>query len=241
MALVAALAAATAGLTVRAQTAPPTAAASVPAVPPAAPAPVGELKSLGDDRYQIGRIVVDKRAGSFTVPGRVQVTGRPLEYLATSPKGRKGYEALLEVDATGSEFNLACIMIGLERAAQQVPLPQFRRATVLGPKVNLFIAWTDNGKATRLPAVEALLGPDAGVKAEGIDWVYTGSPLSDRTPQFAADRTGSLIGFVHDASTIIEAATAIGIGAYGSVRGHPMLPPIGTPIELIVEAVNATK
>ena len=30
-----------------------------------------ELKALGDERYQVGRIVVDKPARSFTVPGRV--------------------------------------------------------------------------------------------------------------------------------------------------------------------------
>ena len=81
---------------------------------------MAKLKPLGQDRYQIGRIVVDKRASSFTVPGRVHVLGKPLEYLATSPGGMKAYETLLEVDASGSEFNLACILIGLERDPNQL-------------------------------------------------------------------------------------------------------------------------
>ena len=79
-----------------------TAAACVALARAQAPAPpVGELKSLGQDRYQIGRIVVDKRARAFTVPGRVHLTGKPLEYLATTPGGMKEYETLFELDATG--------------------------------------------------------------------------------------------------------------------------------------------
>ncbi len=91
------------------------------ASPPSPPPPIGELKSLGQERYQVGRIVVDKRARSFTVPGRVHVLGKPLEYLATSPGGMKAYETLLELDASGSEFNLACILIGLERDPSRCP------------------------------------------------------------------------------------------------------------------------
>ena len=206
--------------------------------PPAARAPlVGELKSLGQDRYQVGHIVVDKPARRFTVPGRVLVVGKPLEYIATSPGGMKAYETLLEVDASGSEFNLACILIGLERDPKQVPWRQFREAPrLVGQRVALSIAWSEGGTRRQASAAEALLNPDAGVKPESVEWVYTGSPASEGQDRFAADDTGTLIGFVHDANSIIESVAGIGIGAYGSVRGHAMLPPVGTAIELIVEA-----
>ncbi|WP_088280811.1 YdjY domain-containing protein [Ideonella sp. A 288] len=209
----------------------------------AAQAPnLGDMKPLGQDRFQIGRIVVDKRAGSFIVPGRVHVVGKPLEYLATSPRGMKEYESMLELDASGSEFNLACILIGLERDPKQVPLTHFRTAPrLIGPRVGLSVAWTDNGKRRQVPAAEALLNPEAGVKPETVEWVYTGAPASDHHGRFVADETGTLIGFVQDANSIIEASSGIGLGAYGSVRGHALLPPVGTAIELIVEAVNSAK
>ena len=54
------------------------------------------MKSLGGDRYQVGTIVVDKRARRFSVPGRVHLLGKPLEYLATAPGGMKAYETLFE-------------------------------------------------------------------------------------------------------------------------------------------------
>jgi len=200
------------------------------------PPPVGELKSLGKDRYQVGRIVVDKKAGRFTVPGRVLVMGQPLEYLATSPKGMKDYETLLEVDASGSEFNLACILLGLERDPKQGPFYQFSEAPVVGPKVLVSVAWQDGGKRREISAAEALLDPKGDVRPESVEWVYTGSLSMPPEGQFAADITGTLIGFVHDANSIIESVLGLGIGAYGSVNGNAaLLPPIGTPIELIVQ------
>jgi hypothetical protein len=200
------------------------------------PPPVGELKSLGKDRYQVGRIVVDKKAGRFTVPGRVLVMGQPLEYLATSPKGMKDYETLLEVDASGSEFNLACILLGLERDPRQGQFYQFSEAPLVGPKVLVSVAWQDAGKRREISAAEALLDPKGDVRPESVEWVYTGSLSMPPDGQFAADITGTLIGFVHDANSIIESVLGLGIGAYGSVSGNAaLLPPIGTPIELIVQ------
>jgi hypothetical protein len=207
-----------------------------------APRPIGALKPLGDDRYQVGRIVVDKRSGSFAVPGRVLVLGKPLEYIATSPAGMKDYESMLELDATGSEFNLACILIGLERGPQSVPAMRYRAVPrLVGPRVNLLLRWDEGGKKKLLPAAEALLNPEAGVEPGSVEWVYTGSPTSEGQGRFSADETGTLIGVVHDANTIIEAAVPIGLGAYGSVRGSAAAPPVGTPVELVVQAVKPPK
>jgi hypothetical protein len=208
--------------------------ASTPSKASAVP-PLGELKSLGKDRFQIGRIVLDKRAGSFTVPGRVHVLGRPLEYLATTPGGMKEYEALLELDTSGSEFNLACILLGLERDPKQGQFYQFSEAPLVGPRVTLEIAWNEGGKRRTVAAAAGLLDAAAGVAPESVEWVYTGSSSIQPSGQFAADMTGTLVGFVHDANSIIESVRGLGIGAYGSVNGNEqVLPPVGTPVELIL-------
>jgi hypothetical protein len=203
--------------------------------------PMGELKPLGEDRFQIGRIVVDKRAGTFTVPGRVQVLGKPLEYLATSPGGRKGYESLLELDATGSELNLACILVGLERPPNLAPFARYSRAPLPGQRVAIYIAWSEGTTPRKLSAADALLKPLTGVKTESIDWVYLGSPASKAGGPFAADVTGTLIGFVHDPTSVLESVGGVGIGAYGAVQGNSALPPAGSAIELIVEVPTAQK
>jgi len=218
----------------------PTQAPSPAQTPVAAP-PVGEVKALGLERFQIGRIVVDKRARSFVVPGRVHLFDKPLEYLASSPGGRKAYETLLELDASGSEFNLACILIGLERDPNLPPSKAPGAATAEGQRVAVSVAWTAGGQRRQISAAQALLSSEAGATGEAIDWIYTGSFTSRDGSQFAADHTGSLIGFIHDPTTIIKSKVAIGVGAYGSVRGNPALPPVGSAIELLVEAVIAGK
>jgi hypothetical protein len=207
------------------------AAAEGPAVSP--------VQSIGPNRFRIGRIEVDKAAGRFTVPGRVLVTGKALEYLATSPGGMKAYESLFELHAGGTEFNLACILLGLERDATQVPIHLFRQEkTLKGPRLRIDVSWGEGEQRQSKPAAALLLNPEAGVAPEAVEWIYVGSPASDGRPTFAAQDTGTLIGFSHDANCIIEAATAVGLGAYGTVRGHASAPPIDTAITLSVGLWN---
>lgn len=223
--------------------APARAAAQAPATPAAQPggsAPALEMKPLGGDRFQIGRILVDKAARRFTVPGRVHALGEPLEYLATAPEGMKAYEALFELDTRGTAFNLACILIGLERRPGATPWAGREPGRrIEGMRVRISVAWGEGATRREVPAAKALLNDDAGVEAEKVEWVYIGAPASDLHGRFIAEDTGTLIGFIHDSNSVIESATPIGIGAYGSVRGHAMLPPKGSPIELIVQALPA--
>jgi hypothetical protein len=199
---------------------------------------LGELKPLGQDRYQVGRIVVDKRARTFTVPGRVNVADTPLEYLATTPGGQKAYETLLELDATGSEFNLACILVGLDRDPRHKAARMAADAPLPGPRVAIHVAWSDGGQRRQMTAAQALLSQGSEINPESIEWVYIGAPASDGQDRFAADVRGTLIGFKADDNNVIESALGIGIGAYGSVRGNSVLPAVGVPIDLIVDAAQ---
>jgi hypothetical protein len=198
------------------------------------------MKALGGDRYQIGAIGIDKRARKFTVPGRVHLRDKPLEYLATTVGGMKAYEALFELDAGGSEFNLACILIGLERDPK-LDLVTRSQSSIPGQRIAISIAWIEGGKRRQVSAAEAILGPEVGVAPRDIGWVYIGAPTSDGNPQFATDMTGTLVGFIHDPNCVIESVQPIGLGAYGSVRGSAILPPVGTAIEMIVEAAPAAR
>jgi len=216
----------------------PPALAQTPEPPPPV---VGAVKPLGQDRYQIGRIVVDKRTHRFTVPGRVHALDKPLEYLATSPGGRKAYEALLELDASGSEFNLACILIGLERDPKVAANRPPDAATVFGQRVAMAVAWTQEGQRRQITAAEALFNAEAKAKVESVEWVYTGSFTSIDGSRFASDFTGTLISLIRDPTGLVEAVSGIGLGPYGSIRSSAALPPEGSAIELIVELAPVKK
>ena len=212
--------------------APDAAPASTPALATAAPAPA--MKPLGDERYQIGSIIVDRKARRMTIPARVHVVDKPLEYLFTARGGMKEYESLLETDVSGTELNLACILLGLERDKTQEPYLQFSQKRVSGPRVDIVVARKDGDRTISVAAGDVLF--DTGQKApEPVEWVYTGSQKHWQDERFAADVTGTLIGFVHDPNTIIESAVGLGIGAYGSVNGNTaLLPPAGADVDLVI-------
>lgn len=198
------------------------------------------IKDLGGGRYQVGRIVVDKAARSFSVEAKLIHTEDPLEYLAVARRGVKDYESLLELRTRGLHFNLACILIGLDDTGVVHPRFQFDETMVEGPEVSIKLRWEGDDGKVEIDAADALriVGAPNGPPRE-TRWIYTGSAMypSD-PPTYLADSSGSLIGLVHDPMTIIEHQLGLGIGAYGSILGNTdILPPVGTRMTLIVAAL----
>lgn len=193
-----------------------------------------QMKPLGGERYQVGRIVVDRKARQMTLPARVHIVDKPLEYLLTTTSSMKEYESLFSADVSGTEFNLACILLGLERNKDIQPYSQFSPKRLEGPRVEITVVTKDGDRTVRLSASEVLF--DSGPKSEEpVEWVYVGSQKHWQGERYAADVTGTLIGFVHDPNTIIESAMGLGIGAYGSVNGNAgLLPPVGAEVELSI-------
>jgi hypothetical protein len=198
-----------------------------------------EVKPLGNGRYQVGPIVVDQQARSFTVPGRVLRTEPPLEYVAVTVGGVKDYESLLELDANAFEFNVACILIGLTTDQVRLPEYQFDPAPAIGPPVRITAQWDGPTPAGELD-VAKLLWRD-GEPTAVDDWVYLGSyhDQGEGSP-YMAHEFGTLVGFVHDPASVLEHGAGIGIGQYGSVGGNTdLLPPLGTSLILRVTLAAA--
>jgi hypothetical protein len=226
------------------------ATAQAPAAAPAAAASAPAMKPLGGERYQIGKIVVDRKARTLSVQGKlIHIDDAPLEYLAVGRAGPKAYESLLELDTVGTEFNLACILLGLDKSERRRPDFQFDRRPPEGPQVLIDLEWQADGRTIRLPAQDVLSigeapGSESKTAVPKSDWVYIGSidPQGDKL--FAADVTGTIIGFVHDPASIIEHREGLGIGAYGSIQGNSaVLPPVGSDVRLVITVpeVNARK
>lgn len=206
---------------------------------PQAPPPASDLvKSLGGERYQIGKIVVDRKARRMVFPARVHVIDKPLEYLLTTTGGMKEYESLLEADVSGTEFNLGCILLGLERDPLQGPFFQFSKEPLRGPRVEISVELPAGGSTRRASAAELLFDPDSK-QSQPVEWVYVGSTVNAVSNLFGAEQAGTLVGFVHDANSVIESVAGLGIGAYGSVNGNTaLLPPVGTEVEMSITVAD---
>ena len=190
------------------------------------------IEKLGDDKFRVGNVVIDKAAGSFSLPARVAHTTDPLEYLAVARGGSKEYESLLELDATASQFQIASILIGLDDARSVKPRYQFDERPAEGPAVNVHIDWSDEFRSVSIPASEALLFDRKTFTSE--EWVYTGS-VTEQNGQFMAETIGSVISFVHDPFAIIDHRSGIGVGAYGSITGNAvLLPPEGATVTVSI-------
>lgn len=193
------------------------------------------VQKLGDDRFRIGGITIDKAKRRFEVSGRIAHRSEPLEYLAVVVGGIKEYESLLELNATATQFQLASILIGLDDTKSVKPRFQFDDRQAIGQSVAIDLSWEIDGKTTTVKASNALLAD--GKPLDSDDWVYIGS-ITEEDGRFAAEPIGSLVGFVHDPFAIIEHKDGLGIGAYGNITGNTaLLPPDGAPVTVSVSLI----
>jgi len=199
-----------------------------------------EVRNLGDGRYRIGTIVADRHRGQLSVPGTVIALDSPespLEYLAISRGGGKAYESLIELDATAIEFNVACLLIGLERedSVAETLTHRFDRRPIEGAQVALSVRWRQEDAVVERNAIDLVHVRDGSKPADA--WVYTGSMFGPQN-QYGAEVFGVVVGLMHDVATIIEHRDGIGIGDYGAAVYDPeRTPPAGTPVTLIVRAL----
>jgi hypothetical protein len=205
--------------------------------PPEVPAPV---KKLGPNLVSIGNIIVDTAKKEVTVPGRM-LRDQTLEFVATTKMGMKSYESAMELDTNATSFNLALIMIGLEKNNAVVPRQHFDTTQAAGDPVDLWVEWGKGDNVRRVRAGELLYDLKTKAVPELGAWVYTGSTVLENG-QYLAELDGVLVGFVHDPASIIENSTGSGINAYGTIRLNPNLKiEPDTPIKLTIKALSKKK
>ncbi len=195
------------------------------------------VEKLGGERYRIGEITVDREASSFSVPGKILHLTDALEYLAVSKGGMKEYESLLELETSPGDFNLACILVGLDDENSVKPRFQFDENKAQGQRVEVVVSWEQDGKVVSVSGENLLKLGDAAFDDD--HWVYIGSATGNYGKEFMADAGGTLIGFVHDPYSVIDHANGAGIGNYGLVTGNEeILPPVDSEISLTVTVVQ---
>ncbi len=192
-------------------------------------------KKVGENLVRLGNILIDTKNNEVTVSGHM-LPDRTLEFIASTKMGAKSYESAIELDTDAVTFNLAMIMIGLDRSRAVVPEMHFG-PTVAGDPVDIWVEW-GTGKASRKIRIDELLYDERARKVPEMGaWVYTGSTMYPGG-DFAAEVDGVLIGFVHDPASIIENTVGSGIHAYGTIKLNPALKlQTGMAVKLTVKAI----
>ena len=202
-----------------------------------APAP-SPIERVSADLVRIGSILVDTAKKELSVVGFVNdVT--VLEFLANTKGGWKAYESAVELETNAVNFNVACLLIGLDPAAAVVAREQFDPQPPQGQPLELFIEWDEAGKRRRVRAEQMIYNrATRQTLAEG-PWVYTGSVFREGNV-YLAETEGTLVGFMHTTAPIIESPRPLS-GPYGDNMINPdlNLKP-GTTISLVVRAMPRT-
>ena len=206
---------------------PPTGRAESPAMVQKPP-----IEDRGNGRYRIGRVKLDQKRERFAVRGVILRDEPPLEFLAVTTDGVKAYESLIKVRANAHEFNLACILIGLDPEHGRPSRSHFDPEPAGGDPVDLRVVWRkSDGVRTAVDAADLVWAGDEILSAG--EWVYTGSRVLP-DGRFLAAVDSTLVGFVHDPASIIEHRSGA-LGKFSSVTPNWRLaPPIGTPVTLRV-------
>jgi hypothetical protein len=185
------------------------------------------VQKLANDQFRIGSITVDRSKRLITVPGSMipYEAGKPIEFVATMREGYKAYESVLTLDANAFEFNLACILIGLDPDKASSVEYHFDPNPIAGDRVSIRVGWRVQEQWVEMDVAELVkVGEDK--PATPSVWVYTGSRFLEGE-RYMAQIDGVLIGLIHDPASIIEHREGIGIGNWGNIAIDPERAPAG--------------
>jgi hypothetical protein len=208
---------------------------ALPTTPPA-------IKRLGPDLLKIGSMQIDTAKKEVSVSGQV-TEATVLEFIAVKKGGLKAYESALELETNGLEFNLGLILIGLDPARAVGPKFHIDPALPEGDPVEIWVEWEDAGAHRKVRAEQLVFNQKSKRTLSEGPWVYTGSAFTrDSNAFFLADLDGTLIGFVHSPSPLIDSPRPLVEGEYGENRLNPSLNlKPGTNVVLTVRALARPK
>ena len=197
------------------------------------------IEDLGKARYRIGAIKIDKTRRLITVPGVMlpYEEGKMIEFMATMKQGYKAYESVLSLETNAFEFNLACILIGLDSKKAVLSKFHFDPQPVQGDPVSIQVSWEENGKRVEYDVIDLLKIGETKPDKPTV-WSYTGSMFVDGD-RYLAQMDGVLIGLIHDPASIIEHKKGLAIGNWASIAIDPdIAPPGGQEIIISIQGIE---
>lgn len=199
---------------------------------PKAPAP---LEKIGENLFRLGSMRVDTAKREVTVPGKV-TNAMSLEFVAATDSPFRTYESAIQLDANGLTFNVAMILIGLDKANSVPSRFHFDPNTPVGDPVDIWAEWETGNETQKVRIEDLLWDQEKNETFPHQPWVYTGSQILP-DGKYRADLDGVIIGFVHDPAPIIEYAGSNGVGRFGHIKLDPKLKLApGTPVTITVKA-----
>jgi hypothetical protein len=213
-----------------------------PAQDPAAPA-APLVREVQPGHFEIGKVRLDKKARTVTLPAKLNMTNGALEYLLVRPEG-SAHESLLVSSVEPSEVHLAMLLLGAKGAGILAPAPTdapppqlnseyLKTAPKLqGDQIRLSVKWTKAGKPLSAPVDAWIRNSTTGKPAKEGPWIYTGSMFSGE--HFLAQSEGVFAAVVTNPSALINNPREGSNNDQVWEVNENAVPAVDTPVELVI-------
>lgn len=196
-------------------------------------------------------VTVDKEKRTVTIDAKIaprkleHLKGEiyPIEVIAcwAHPKGKKAHETVVTIEAHPSAVAKALQELGLKPGT---PVFGESKEPPQGPEVKVYIEVPDAGDVRRLSMDKVLVDRRTGKPfPKDVQWRFTGSALTKPDPNkneevYGADFTGTLIViFPVTNATVLQTNYTMEFERFMKLETNTKtLPPVGTPVKLILEA-----
>jgi len=215
----------------------------------------GLVLALGLPLFAQDGVRVDKAKRTITIDAKVaprkleHLKGEiyPIEVIACwpHPRGKKAHETVVTIEASPS-----AVARGLEELGLKPGTPVMGgKDEPKGPEVKVSLLVDDNGEARRLTMDKVLLDRNNGKPfPKNIHWRFTGSVPMKPDPNkneevYGADFTGTLIViFPVTNATVLQTNLTMEYERYMKLETNTkVLPPVGTPVKLVLEVPAGKK
>jgi hypothetical protein len=183
----------------------------------------------GDDVKLPGVRIVGGDKKSIELTGKVSLTNNILEFIAVEPGGRD-YESLLTVDCKPSALKFGLLLIGCAEGETN------------GSPLTIDVEWQEAGKPRRIPVEAWLIDRRTGKTPPKLPFFFSGSgfvqDLFTSNKVFQADAEQAHIALWWQPSIVInirgDSGNPYKSGNSGFEVNSKVIPPVGTPIKLIL-------
>lgn len=190
------------------------------------------IQKIDNNNYTLGNLTINKQSREIVIPGTVNMSSGPVEYLAVTSSG-KTHESVLVLDIRPLHLQLALFLLGLD-CGQNLSY-QGDSTMPVGDLVELEVSWRDKkGNLIKKAATDLIRDTKSNSAMQKTRWIFSGSRMHEG--YFVADEDGSIIAVYNDPSAILNNPLE-GRGDDTSYEASAaIVPVVGTSVNLTVKA-----
>jgi hypothetical protein len=189
------------------------------------------VRALGDGRFAVGLVTLDKNGRSISFPATVNLREETIEYVVVHKTG-KAHESIFRTDTRPQDIHLAMLLLNVQPAMTNW-FGIDGKAPPKGDKVWIEAAWSDLFARHQVPVEDLVLNKETSNTLALGEWIYNGSNFSEG--MFTAQRDGSIVSIHIDPDALINNPRP-GRENDDLYRPHAeRLPPIGTKVVLTIK------